>query len=202
MQNGIGSEQLLEHLQQPEKDMEVIVSVTGNDNEEIIITLSEIINRFSGRLQASRFNRLDTSFNGLFYVSINIAYFGAFRACLESLNSERLNFEFSPAKSESSNGWTDNDKICFEVEFFGLKEQVIDVKLLRVLASNQLVIDEMSRKRYISESGKAAYKARLQVSTDFILDVGEIERELQLKAEELNIHAVIHFDEDDLQEAI
>ena len=101
MRNTTANEQGSQHSDKG--DMEVIVSVSGTDNEDIIITLSEIINRFNGRLQASRFHRMDDRFSGLFYVSINIAYFGPFRACLESLNSKRLQFEFSPGNAASSN---------------------------------------------------------------------------------------------------
>lgn len=180
-------------------DMEVIVSVTGSDNELIIVTLSEIINRFNGRLQASRFNRIDKTFNGLFYISINLAYFGPFRACLESLNSDKLHFEFSPANS-STNGLT-NDKISFEIELYGLRDKVVDVELLRALAQNQLVVDELTRKRYICDKGKQAYKVRLQVSTEYIFDIDEVERELQLLAEKLDVHLVVNYD-DELQEAI
>jgi glycine cleavage system regulatory protein len=198
MRTETGSEQGLQHSDQG--DMEVIVSVTGTDNEQIIVTLSEIINRFSGRLQASRFNRIDKTFNGLFYISINLAYFGPFRACLESLNSERLHFEFSPANPSSNSLF--NDKVTFEIELYGLKEKVVDVEILRSLSRNQLVVDELTRKRYINESGVPAYKARLQVSTDYIFDIDEVERELQLIAERLDLHLVVHFDEDDLQEAI
>ena len=182
-----------------QEDMEVIVSVTGRDNELIIVTLSEIINRFNGRLQASRFNRIDKTFNGLFYISINLAYFGPFRACLESLNSDRLHFEFSPANS--SNNTISNDKISFEIELYGLRDKVVDVELLRALAHNQLVVDELSRKSYICDKGKQAYKVRLQVSTDYIFDIDDVERELQLLAEKLDVHLVVNFDEE-LQEAI
>ncbi|AKE52949.1 hypothetical protein [Kangiella geojedonensis] len=183
-----------------QEDMEVIVSVTGSDNELIIVTLSEIINRFNGRLQASRFNRIDKAFNGLFYISINLAYFGPFRACLESLNSERLHFEFSPANS--SDNVFSNDKISFEIELYGLRDKVVDVELLRTLANNQLVVDELSRKSYICDKGKKAYKVRLQVSTDYIFDIDEVESELQLLAEKLDVHLVVNFDEEELQEAI
>ncbi|GAA4347612.1 hypothetical protein [Kangiella taiwanensis] len=182
-----------------QEDMEVIVSVTGSDNELIIVTLSEIINRFNGRLQASRFNRIEKTFNGLFYISINLAYFGPFRACLESLNSDRLHFEFSPANS--SNSSLTSDKISFEIELYGLRDKVVDVALLRALAQNQLVVDEMTRKQYICDKGRQAYKVRLQVSTDYIFDIDEVERELQLLAERLDVHLVVNFDEE-LQEAI
>ena len=182
-----------------QEDMEVIVSVTGSDNELIIVTLSEIINRFNGRLQASRFNRIDKTFNGLFYISINLAYFGPFRACLESLNSDRLHFAVSPANS--SNNTISNDKISFEIELYGLRDKVVDVELLRALAHNQLVVDELSRKSYICDKGKQAYKVRLQVSTDYIFDIDDVERELQLLAEKLDVHLVVNFDEE-LQEAI
>ncbi|GAA4361692.1 hypothetical protein [Kangiella marina] len=180
-------------------DMEVIVSVTGSDNDLIIVTLSEIINRFNGNLQASRFNRIDKTFNGLFYISLNMAYFGRFRACLESLNSDKLQFEFSPANS-SSNSFTD-DKTRFEIELYGLKEKAVDVELLRALAQNQLVVDELSRKSYICNEGKKAYKVRFQVSTEYVFDIDELEKELQFLAEKLDLHLVVNFD-DELQEAI
>lgn len=198
MRTEAGSERGMQHSEQ--EDMEVIVSVTGTDNEQIIVTLSEIISRFNGRLQATRFNRLDKTFNGLFYISINVAYFGPFRACLESLNSGRLHFEFSPADSNSN--VVLHDKITFEIEFYGLKEKVVDVEILRCLARNQLVVDELTRKRYTCESGLPAYKAHLKVSTDFIFDIDDVERELQLIAEKLDIHLVVHFEEYELQEAI
>ncbi|GAA0210446.1 hypothetical protein GCM10009123_17280 [Kangiella japonica] len=198
MRNMTGSEQGLQHSDN--SDMEVIVSVSGTDNEDIIVTLSEILNRFNGRLQASRFHRIEDRFNGLFYISINIAYFGPFRACLESLNSKRLQFEFSPGHSLSSGIL--NDKVAFDIELYGLRDKVLDVEIFRALSRNQLVVDELTRKRYISESGKAAYKVKLQVSTDFIFDIDEVERELQLLAEKLDIHVVIDFEEDALQEAI
>jgi len=188
--------------QESQQDMEVIVSVTGKDNEQIITTLSEIINRFNGRLQASRFNRIDKTFNGLFYISLNLAYFGPFRACLESLNSERLHFEFSAAEKSSANDDYDRDSINFEIEIYGLKDSALNTEILSVLSENQLVIDEFSRKRYICERGRSAYKAHLLVSTDFILDIDEVERELQLVAEKLDIHLAVCFDDDELQEAI
>lgn len=198
MRNTTANEQGSQHSDKG--DMEVIVSVSGTDNEDIIITLSEIINRFNGRLQASRFHRMDDRFSGLFYVSINIAYFGPFRACLESLNSKRLQFEFSPGNAASSNAL--NDKVAFDIELYGLRDKVLDVEIFKALSRNQLVVDELIRNRYICESGKVAYKVKLQVSTDFIFDIDEVERELQLLAEELGIHVVINFDEDELQEAI
>ncbi|WP_223670081.1 hypothetical protein [Kangiella shandongensis] len=193
------SEECLQQFQQSYKDIDVIVSVTGSGNEEIIITLSEIINRFNGRLQASRFNRMNNVFNGLLYISINPAYFGSFRACLDSLSSERLNFELSPAEDFDSK---QQDRVRFEVELFGLKDHAVDVALLRALARNQLVIDELSRKRYMHNVGKPLYKVRLQVSTDYIIDMGEVEKELQLVAEDLAINLVLRLDEEDMQEAI
>lgn len=198
MRTETGSEQGLQHSDKG--NMEVIVSVSGTDNEQIIVTLSEIINRFNGSLQASRFNRIDKRFNGLFYISINIAYFGPFRACLESLSSERLHFEFSPADSTANVAIA--DKVVFDIELFGLRDKVIDVEIFRALSRNQLVVDELIRKRYTCESGRPAYKVRLQVSTDYIFDIDDVERELQLIAERLDIHLVFHFDEDELQEAI
>lgn len=194
-----GYEQGLQHSDQG--DMEIIVSVSGTDNEQIIVTLSEIINRFNGRLQASRFNRIDKAFNGLFYISINLSYFGPFRACLESLNSDRLHFEFSPANSTANSLF--DDKVCFDIELFGLKEKVVDVEILRCLARNQLVVDELTRKRYINELGATGYKVRLKVSTDYIFDIDEVEKELQLLAEQLDLLLVVHFDDDEeLQEVI
>lgn len=198
MRNTTGSEHDLLHSDSG--DMEVIVSVSGTDNEDIIVTLSEILNRFNGRLQASRFHRIDGRFNGLFYVSINIAYFGPFRACLESLNSSRLQFEFSPGHPSTSNAV--DDKVVFDIELYGLRDKVLDVEIFRALSRNQLVVDELTRDRYICESGLPAFKVKLQVSTDYIFDIDEVERELQLLAEKIGIHVVIDFDQDELQEAI
>lgn len=193
------SEERLQQIQQSYKDIDVIVSVTGSDNEEIVITLSEIINRFNGRLQASRFNRMNNVFNGLLYVSINPAYFGSFRSCLDSLSSDRLHFKLSPAEDYEN---TQHDRVRFDMELFGLKDHAIDVELLRALARNHLVIDELTRKRYMSEVGKSMFKVRLQVSTDYIIDMDEVEKELQLVVEDLGIHLVLHLDEEDMQEAI
>ena len=55
--------------------------------------------------------------------------------------------------------------------------------------------------RYICDKGQQAYKVRLQVSTDYIFDIDEVERELQLLAEKLDVHLAVNFDEE-LQEAI
>lgn len=201
MQTNLRSEDYLK--QKSQRDMDVILSVTGKDNEQIIITLSEIINRFKGRLQASRFNRIDKTFNGLFYISLNLSYFGAFRACLESLNSDRLHFEFSPAEKDATSDRFERDSINFEIEIYGLKDCALNTEILAVLSRNQLVIDEFSRKRYMGGRGaNSVYKAHLQVSTDFIVDVSEVERELQLVAEKLDVNLNVIFDDDELQEAI
>ena len=39
-------------------------------------------------------------------------------------------------------------------------------------------------------------------STDYIFDIDEVESELQLLAEKLDVHLVVNFDEEELQEAI
>ncbi|AOE50771.1 hypothetical protein [Kangiella sediminilitoris] len=199
MEGDIVDDERLQHMLQSHKDIEVIISVTGTDNEEIIVNLSEIINRFNARLQASRFNRMGNAFNGLLSVSINPVYFGSFRACLDSLSSERLQFNLTPA-NENINA--QEDKVGFEIELYGLRDNVIDVELLRALIRNHLVIDEMTRKPYMSKVGQQLYKVRLKVSTDYIIDLDEVEEELLLTAENLDIHLVLNFDEEDLQEAI
>jgi len=180
-------------------DKKFILTVTGSDHPEIITTISEILYHFKGSMEVSRFNRIKDHFSGLFAVSLSSLYFKSFMACLESLESTKLKFEFHSTDNCQASYPFDPENIVFEINAWGFKEQVTTIELLRILSRNHLRVDSIESHAMINRQG---YTLLLKVSTDHVIDIEMVERELQALAEEESFYISLMDDEEDIKEAI
>lgn len=180
-------------------DKKFILTVTGSDHPEIITTITEILHRFKGSMEVSRFNRVKDHFSGLFAVSINSMYFKPFMACLESLESTKLRFEFHSTENCQASYPFDPENITFEINIWGVKKQTASIELLRILSRNHLRVDTISTDSMPNRQG---YIIHMKVSTDHVIDVEMVERDLQTLAENEGFYLSMLDDEEDIKEAI
>ncbi len=180
-------------------DKKFILKVTGSDHPEIITTITEILHRFKGSMEVSRFNRVKDHFTGLFAVSLNSMYFKPFVACLESLESAKLRFEFHSMENCQSSYPFDPENIVFEIDAWGVKKQAASIELLRILSRNHLRVDSIATDAMPNRQG---YTINMKVSTDHVIDVELVERELQALAENEGFYLNMLDEEEDIKEAI
>jgi len=180
-------------------DKKFILKVAGSDHPEIITTITEILHRFKGSMEVSRFNRVKDHFTGIFAVSLNSMYFKPFVACLESLESAKLRFEFHSMENCQSSYPFDPENIVFEIDVWGIKNQATSIELLRILSRNHLRVDSIATDAMANRQG---YTINMKVSTDHVIDVELVERELQALAENEGFYLNMLDEEEDIKEAI
>ncbi|MHC9509559.1 ACT domain-containing protein [Kangiella sp. M94] len=180
-------------------DKKFILTVTGSDHPEIITTITEILHRFKGSMEVSRFNRVKDHFSGLFAVSINSMYFNPFIACLESLESTKLRFQFNSTEDSQSSYPFDPENISFNISIWGVKNQATSIELLRILSRNHLRVDSIETNTMANRQG---YTLDLNVSTDHVIDVELVERELLALAEREGFSLSMLDEEESIKEAI
>lgn len=180
-------------------DKKFILTVTGSDHPEIITTITEILNRFKGSMEVSRFNRVKDHFGGLFAVSINSMYFKPFMACLESLESTKLRFEFHSTDGCQSSYPFDPENVTFSINIWRVKNQAASIELLRILSRNHLRVDSIETNTLPNRQG---YTLHFKVSTDHVIDMEMVERDLQAVAEREGFNMSMLDEEEDIKEAI
>ena len=180
-------------------DKKFILTVTGSDHPEIITTITEILHRFKGSMEVSRFSRVKDHFSGLFAVSLNSMYFKPFMACLESLESTKLRFEFHSTERCQASYPFDPENITFDISIWGIKNQATSLELLRILSRNHLRVDSIETNTMPNSQG---YKLLLRVSTDHVIDVEMIEGDLQALAEDEGFYLSMLDEEEGIKEAI
>lgn len=180
-------------------DKKFILKVAGSDHPEIITTITEILHRFKGSMEVSRFNRVKDHFTGVFAVSINSMYFKPFVACLESLESVKLRFEFHSTENSVSSYPFDPENIVFEISIWGIKNQAASIELLRILSRNHLRVDTIATD--VMPNGQG-YTMQLKVSTDHVIDVELVERGLQALAEKEGFYLNMLDEDEDIKEAM
>lgn len=183
-------------------DKQIILSVTGSDHPEIITTISEILYRFKGNLEASRFNQIKDKFSGLLAISINSCFLPSFVTCLESLSSDKVRFEFYSLDDKHSVADFENEKISFEISIWGLKKRNVNIEILRELSKNHLTIDSINTQQHRDVFNQVGFSTQLLVSTEYVIDLDEVEQQLQELAKRLSINIMVHSEEERLQEAI
>ncbi|NVK22146.1 MAG: hypothetical protein HWD86_06480 [Kangiellaceae bacterium] len=187
--------------QKLKQDRQLILSVIGSDHPEIITTISEILYRFKGNLEASRFNRIHNKFSGLLAITINHMYLKPFMSCLESLTSDKVKFEFHSMETSTPISTLENEKVHFEISVWGLKERGINIELLRELNKHHLTVDSINTEAH-NELGQSMFSSQLVVSTEYVIDLDEVEQALQELASKLNINIMVFSGEERLQEAM
>lgn len=158
------------------QDKQLLVTLMGSEHETILQTITEILHRFKGTYIRSHFHRLDDQFSGVLHISLSSLYLKPFIACLESLESPRVRFQFKTLDMATAYHMNQQVKINFEV--WGKQSAELKLEIFNVLGQHQFQIESLSES-HSSNSEGAQMTTEISAITDFVVDNQEVEQELQ-----------------------
>lgn len=177
------------------QEKQLLVTLMGSAHDTILQTITEILHRFKGKFVRSHFHRLDDQFSGILHLSLSSLYLKPFIACLESLESPGMRFQFKALDTATAYYTKQQVKISFEV--WGKQSAELKLGIYNILSQHQFQVESLSES-YFSLAEDTQVTTEINAVTDFVVDNQEIEQELQELAREYS--ATIMMLNDDLDD--